>query len=161
MLQSYAGLPVQAVIGLSVDAIVSSLDGIADAALLTTPSFLRLRARAPGRYVPLMTFGGGRNKVLDLPTLREISGDRDMATTSSVALFHRRGLAPAVAACLRGALAAAAARADVGKAAAGAGLALDVQGPDVVNATMERDRRILQRVRKAEPVAWTMLEDAR
>lgn len=161
MLQAYVGQPISAVAGLSVREIASQLGKTADAAMLTTPSFLRLRDQTPGAYEPLLTFGGGRNDALDLPTLREISGEDDLATTSSVALFHRPGLSTEAAECLRSALAAAGERKSVQEAAEARDIPLIVQGPDVVRDTIERDQGILNRMQQNDPVAWTVVKHAK
>ncbi len=121
--------------------------GAADAAIIFTRvlTFPDLQ----GDYRALLTFGAERSPLLRnrVPTLAEMSGERHDAFTTSVALFGPPAMDPVLvarisAAFFRGVSSDAA----VMEAAAENGVDIVLKEADVVQETMERDGRVVERV---------------
>lgn len=125
--------------------IAAVLDGSAQAALLPSASVL---ANWPDpRLRPLLTFGGARNKLLDVPTFREKHGHgKVQATTGALAVFAPHGTPAPLLTRLRDAFLAAGREATVRKQAAQHHYPLDVAGPEVVRDAMARDARIYRKL---------------
>ena len=67
--------------------------GKADFATIGTPTFLDTQKNKPSLR-PILTFGGERNNDVAVPTLREQSGDRELAYTSSYGVFAAQRMQP-------------------------------------------------------------------
>jgi len=119
------------------------IDGGAAAGLINTPSLVAFIRANPGKLRPILTFGGERNADLAVPTLRELTGNRSIATTNSVGLFAPAGTSPEVVELLRAALAAAAAHKDVVTMVSAMGLPLQINDAADLAATVERDRAVV------------------
>jgi tripartite-type tricarboxylate transporter receptor subunit TctC len=119
------------------------LEGRAAAGLVNTPSLAAFMHANPGRLRPLVTFGGERNPELAVPTLREVTGRRALASTNSVGLFAPAGTPPDVVERLYAALVAAAADKQVVQMAQATGLPLKINDAADLLATVGRDRAVV------------------
>jgi tripartite-type tricarboxylate transporter receptor subunit TctC len=125
------------------DLIAAVVDGRAQAGVVNTLNYIAFVAENPGRTRAILTFGGARNAVLGLPTLRELSRNRRLATTNNAAVLGPASLDLATATALYLAFAKAANQPAVRKAARKLGFPLNVEGPDSVRETIDRDRRVV------------------
>jgi len=117
--------------------------GDAAAGIANTPSLIAYAAANPGAVRPILTFGGQRNAVLKVPTLRELTGNRRLATTNNVALLGAPDLDGDAATELYLAFARAARQPAVTAAARKIGFPLAVEGPDAVRVTIARNRKVV------------------
>lgn len=125
--------------------------GQVDAGLVDTPSFVARHREEPGTYRAILTFGAARNENLDVPTLAEASGEPKLAGTASIGLFGPPDLPPALAAELTAALLRAAFDPTVVEAAAARYVPWGPTGPDVLKATLDRDRRVAEAGMRISP----------
>jgi len=123
----------------------ATLDGKVQAGLINTLSYVAFANANPGQLIPIVTFGGERNRTVGAPTLREVSGNERLATTNSVAVFGGAGLSAATAKRLHEAFDAAARDPVVLADAQKMHFPLVVEGPEVVSQTIERDRAVVAR----------------
>ena len=119
------------------------LEGRAAAGLINTPSLVAFLRANPGKLRPLVTFGGERNPELNVPTLREVTGNRAYASTNSVGLFAPAGTPPDVVARIHAALVAAAADKRVVQAVQAIGLPLKISDAADLAQTIVRDRAVV------------------
>jgi tripartite-type tricarboxylate transporter receptor subunit TctC len=119
------------------------IEGGAAGGLINTPSLVAFIRANPGKVRPILTFGGERNADLDVPTLRELTGNRSIATTNSVGLFAPAGTSPEVVELLHAALVAAAAHKEVVTVVTSMGLPLQINDGADLTATVERDRGVV------------------
>jgi tripartite-type tricarboxylate transporter receptor subunit TctC len=120
------------------------IEGGAAGGLINTPSLVAFIRANPGKLRPILTFGGERNADLAVPTLRELTGNRSIATTNSVGLFAPAGTSPEVVELLHAALSAAAAHKEVVTVVSAMGLPLQISNAADLTATVERDRGVVQ-----------------
>lgn len=125
--------------------------GEVDAGLVDTPSFVARHREEPGTYRAILTFGAARNENLDVPTLAEASGEPKLAGTASIGLFGAPDLPSALAAELTAALLQAALDPMVVEAAAARYVPWGPAGPDVLKATLDRDRRVAEAGKRVSP----------
>lgn len=133
------------------DAVATSRDalfaavagGTVAAGIVNTPSYIAYAAANPGTMRPVLTFGGQRNAVLAVPTLRDLTGNRRLATTNNVALLGGPDLDGGTAADLYIAFARAARQPAVVAAARRMGFPLAVEGPDAVRVTIARNKKVV------------------
>jgi|GEM_PF-6632786 len=119
------------------------LEGRAAAGLVNTPSLNAFMRANPGRLRPLVTFGGERNPELGVPTLREVTGKRELASTNSVGLFAPAGTPPDLVERLYAALVAAASDKHVVQMTQATGLPLKINDAADLVATVGRDRAVV------------------
>jgi tripartite-type tricarboxylate transporter receptor subunit TctC len=119
------------------------LEGRAHAGLVNTPSLVIFLRANPGQLRALVTFGGERNADLGAPTLREVTGNRALASTNSVGLFAPAGTPPEVVQQLHAALVVAAADKAVVQIVRQTGLPLQISDADDLRQTVERDRIVV------------------
>lgn len=117
--------------------------GTVTAGIVNTPSYIAYANANPGAMRPILTFGGQRNAVLRVPTLRELSGNPRLATTNNVALLGAPDLDTGTAADLYLAFAKAARQPAIVAAARKIGFPLAVEGPDAVRVTIARNRKVV------------------
>ncbi|MCP8940017.1 tripartite tricarboxylate transporter substrate-binding protein [Alsobacter sp. SYSU M60028] len=126
--------------------------GGADFGITTVDQLLAWQARdnGPADLAAMMTFGAERSPAYpDTPTLAELGRDRRLAFTLSFALYAPLGLAAGELAALRKAALAANDNATVRAQAQAARLPFVVAGPDVLDETLSRDRRIAAAIASA------------
>lgn len=126
------------------DVFQAVISGTVAAGLIDTIGLLAFSRENPGWLRPILTFGGQRSLLLQVPTLREVSGNHNLATTNSVALFGSARLEPTQLERLHLAFAEAATDPAVIAAAAALEFPLAVEDPDVVQETIARDRRVVR-----------------
>lgn len=119
------------------------LTGKADCGLINTPSLAAYMRANPGRLRAIITFGGERNGELNVPTLREVSGNRAYASTNSVGLFAAAGTPADVVEELHAALLRAAEDKAVVQVVQAMGLPLKINDAADLRATVERDRAVV------------------
>lgn len=117
--------------------------GKADFATIGTPTFLDTQKNKPSLR-PILTFGGERNNDVAVPTLREQSGDRELAYTSSYGVFAAQRIQPDKIKTLTATLIKLDQDADAIKEAAARYYKLHVSGPDIVIETMKREERVMK-----------------
>jgi tripartite-type tricarboxylate transporter receptor subunit TctC len=99
--------------------------------------------------VPIITSGAARSPDFpDTPTISEVTGDRRVDFTTSVSAYASRAMDDALAERLTQAFLAAGKAPDAVEAAARMNFPLQVDGPEVVKGTMDRDRRVGMRYRE-------------
>lgn len=125
------------------DLLATTSQGRAEAALVTSYSV--------GRNVigvrPLLTFGADRYPGFDnVATLNEVTGDRRYAFTSSLALFGPPSMRRAAQEAIENALVKVGRDPAVQKAAVAEHLPLNVGDESVLDATLDRDQRVVARI---------------
>ncbi len=130
------------------NAILRDLDaGVVDAAIV----FTRVLAfpEFKDHYRALVTFGADRSPLLrnEVPTLAELSGDRHDSFTTSIALFGPPAMDPEKVASLSAAFfRGVSSDSAVMETAVANGVDIVLKESDVVEETMERDQRVVERV---------------
>lgn len=125
------------------DLLAAATTGKADAALVTSYSV--------GRNVtgvrPLLTFGADRYAGFDnVATLHEVTGDRRYAFTSSLALFGPPNMRRGAEEMISQALIKVGRDPEMQKAAVAEHLPLNVGDESVLDATLDRDQRVIGRI---------------
>ena len=99
--------------------------------------------------VPIITSGAARSPDFpDTPTISEVTGGPTLDFTTSVSAFASRAMNDALAERLTRAFLAAGQASEAVMAATRMNFPLQVDGPEVVKETLERDRRVAMRYRE-------------
>lgn len=125
------------------DLLGATADGRAEAALVTSYSV----GRTVTGMRPLLTFGADRYPGFEsVATLSEVSGDRRYAFTSSLALFGPPGMRRGAQETIEQALMKVGRDPAMQKAALAEHLPLNVGDESVLDATLDRDQRVVGRI---------------
>jgi tripartite-type tricarboxylate transporter receptor subunit TctC len=125
------------------DVMADVIEGRAELGILPTV----LVTKSLDRLQPLVTFGAARNPVLTAtPTFAELTGNPKLAFTESVAVFGPPTLRGGLQAELTKLFAEAGQSEEIIAASELSDYPVTVNGPDVVLATMERNRRLVARL---------------
>ena len=99
--------------------------------------------------VPIITSGAARSPDFpDTPTISEVTGDRTLDFTTSVSAYAPSAMNDALAERLTRAFLAAGQASEAVMAATQMNFPLQVDGPEVVKETLDRDRRVAMRYRE-------------
>jgi tripartite-type tricarboxylate transporter receptor subunit TctC len=125
------------------------VDQHVDSAVVATFDIKPLNMISNNALVPIITSGAGRSPDFpDTPTISEIAGDRTLDFTTSVSAYASRAMNDALAERLTRAFLAAGQASEAVMAATQMNFPLQVDGPEVVKETLERDRRVAMRYRE-------------
>jgi tripartite-type tricarboxylate transporter receptor subunit TctC len=125
------------------------VDQHADAAVVATFDIKPLNMISNNALVPIVTSGAARSPDFpDTPTISEVAGDRSLDFTTSVSAFASRAMNDALAERLTRAFLVAGQASEAVMAATQMNFPLQVDGPEVVKETLERDRRVAMRYRE-------------
>jgi tripartite-type tricarboxylate transporter receptor subunit TctC len=149
-LSKLGGFPIEHVTRPSVLAVaLEAVDQRVDAAVVTTFDVKPMNMMTNNSLVPIVTSGAERSPDFpDTPTIGEVTGDRGLDFTTSVSAFASRAMSDALAERLTRAFLAAGRAPEAVAAAARMNFPLQVDGPDVVTETLERNRRVAMRYRE-------------
>jgi tripartite-type tricarboxylate transporter receptor subunit TctC len=150
ILAKLGGFPIEHVTRPSMLAIaLEAVDQRVDAAVVTTFDIKPLNMMTNNSLVPIITSGAARSPDFpDTPTISEVTGDRRVDFTTSVSAYASRAMDDALAERLTQAFLAAGKAPDAVEAAARMNFPLQVDGPEVVKGTLDRDRRVGMRYRE-------------
>jgi tripartite-type tricarboxylate transporter receptor subunit TctC len=150
ILAKLGGFPIEHVTHPSVLAVaLEAVDQRVDAAVVTTFDIKPMNMMTNNSLVPIVTSGAERSPDFpDTPTISEVTGDRGLDFTTSVSAFASRAMNDALAQRLTRAFLAAGRAPEAVAAAARMNFPLQVDGPEVVTETLERDRRVGMRYRE-------------
>jgi Tripartite tricarboxylate transporter family receptor len=128
---------------------VEAVDQHVDAAVVTTFDIEPINRLANDSLVPIVTSGAARSPDFpETPTVGEVAGDRRLAFTTSVSAYASRAMNDTLAARLTRAFLAAGRAPEAAIAATRMNFPLQVDGPEVVKETLERDRGVAMRYRE-------------
>ena len=150
ILAKLGGFPIEQVTLTSVlAAALEAVDQHVDAAVVTTFDIKPINMMSNNSLVPIITSGAARSPDFpDTPTIGEVTGDRTLDFTTSVSAFASRAMNDALAERLTRAFLAAGQASEAVMAATRMNFPLQVDGPEVVKETLERDRRVGMRYRE-------------
>ena len=150
VLAKLGGFPIEQVTLPGVLAVaVEAVDRRVDAATVTTFDIKPINMMSNNALVPIVTSGAARSPDFpDTPTIGEVTGDRTLDFTTSISAFASRAMNDALAERLTRAFLAAGQTPEAEAAAARMNFPLQVDGPDVVRETQERNRRVAMRYRE-------------
>ncbi len=121
-------------------------DAQVDAAVVTTFDLPLINALTNRAVTPIVTFGAKRAPGLGrTPTLGEVAKNRELAFTTSVSVYASPRMNPALAKQLTGAIIRAGQTKEAAAAARAANFPLQVEGPEIVVATTNRDVKLARR----------------
>lgn len=124
------------------------IDGHVDGAVVTTFELKHLNLLTNRSLIPILTSGAERARGFpDTPTLGEVSGDRKLAFTTSVSAFASTAMQPSLAHRLTEAFLRAGKDQTSLASAVEMNFPFQVDGPDIVRETLERNRRVAIRYR--------------
>jgi tripartite-type tricarboxylate transporter receptor subunit TctC len=130
-------------------AALEAVDQRVDAAVVTTFDIKPINMITNDALVPLITSGAERSPDFpDIPTISEVTGDRRVDFTTSVSAFASAAMNDALADRLTQALVAAGKAPAAVEAAARMHFPLQIDGPEVVKGTLDRNRRVGLRYRE-------------
>jgi hypothetical protein len=127
---------------------LEAVDQRVDAAVVTTFDIKPLNMMTNNSLVPIITSGAARSPDFPDTTISEVTGDRRLDFTTSVSAYASRAMNDALAERLTRAFLAAGRASEAVMAAARMNFPLQVDGPEVVKGTLDRDRRVGIRYRK-------------
>jgi tripartite-type tricarboxylate transporter receptor subunit TctC len=128
---------------------LEAVDQRVDAAVVTTFDIKPMNMMTNNALAPIITSGAARSPDFpDTPTISEVTGDREVDFTTSVSAFASAAMNDALAERLTKAFLAAGKAPEAVEAAARMNFPLQVDGPDVVKATLDRNRRVGMRYRE-------------
>ena len=114
-----------------------------DAAVVNTYDIKLFNMMSHNSLVPIITSGAARSPDFpDTPTIGEVTGDRTLDFTTSVSVFASRAMNDALAERLTRAFLAAGKASEAIMAATQMNFPLQVDGPEVVEETLARNRRV-------------------
>jgi tripartite-type tricarboxylate transporter receptor subunit TctC len=144
MMQRKGRLPVQIALRRTVDEVIGDVNaGQSVVGLLPTI----IVARNQDQFQPILTFGAEQSDMLNgFPTFAQVTGNPKLAFTESVGVFGSPRLSPDLAARLANAFILAGDNPDVQDQAEADDVPLAVGRPDVLVGTMERNKRVLERI---------------
>ena len=144
MMQHRSPVPVKLTIRQTVNDVIADVNyGETMAGLLPTI----LVARNQDQFQPILTFGAEQSDMLNgFPTFAQVTGNEKLSFTESIGVFGSPRLSPDIAARLTNAFYLAGNNPDVQDQAEADDVPLVVSRPDVLIGTMERNRRVLQRI---------------
>ena len=150
ILAKLGGFPIEMVTVNSTLAVaLEALDQHVDAAVVNTYDIKLLNMMSNNALVPIITSGAARSPDFpDTPTISEITGDRTLDFTTSVSAFASRSMDDALAERLTRAFLAAGKASEAIMAATQMNFPLQVDGPEVVEGTLARNRRVGIRYRE-------------
>jgi tripartite-type tricarboxylate transporter receptor subunit TctC len=150
ILAKLGGIPIEEVaVTSSLAVALEGVDQHVDAAVVTTFDIKPLNIMSNNSLVPIVTSGAARSPDFpDTPTIGEVTGDRRVDFTTSVSAFASSAMNDALAERLTRAFLAAGQAPEAVAAAARMNFPLQVDGPDVVEETLARNRRVGMRYRE-------------
>jgi tripartite-type tricarboxylate transporter receptor subunit TctC len=150
ILAKLGGFPIEMVTVNSTLAVaLEALDQRVDAAVVNTYDIKLMNMMSNNALVPIITSGAARSPDFpDTPTISEITGDRTLDFTTSVSAFASRAMDDALAERLTRAFLAAGKASEAIMAATQMNFPLQVDGPEVVEGTLARNRRVGMRYRE-------------
>jgi tripartite-type tricarboxylate transporter receptor subunit TctC len=150
ILAKLGGFPIEQVTLTSILAnALEVVDQRVDAAVVTTFDINPINMMSNNSLVPIITSGAARSPDFpDTPTIGEATGDRKVDFTTSVSAFASTAMNDALAERLTRAFLAAGQASEAAMAATRMNFPMQVDGPEVVEETLERDRRIAMRYRE-------------
>jgi tripartite-type tricarboxylate transporter receptor subunit TctC len=150
ILAKLGGFPIEQVTLTSILAnALEAVDQRVDAAVVTTFDIKPINMMTNNSLVPIITSGAARSPDFpDTPTISEVTGDRRVDFTTSVSAFASSAMNDALAERLTRAFLAAGQASEAVMAATRMNFPLQVDGPEVVKETLERDRRVGMRYRE-------------
>jgi tripartite-type tricarboxylate transporter receptor subunit TctC len=150
ILAKLGGFPIEHVTRPSVLAVaLEAVDQRVDAAVVTTFDIKPMNMMTNNSLVPIITSGAARSPDFpDTPTIGEVTGDRKVDFTTSVSAFASTAMNDALAERLTRAFLAAGQASEAAMAATRMNFPMQVDGPEVVKETLERDRRVAMRYRE-------------
>jgi hypothetical protein len=150
ILAKLGGFPIEMVTVNSTLAVaLEALDQHVDAAVVNTYDIKLLNMMSNNALVPIITSGAARSPDFpDTPTISEITGDRTLDFTTSVSVSASRAMNDALAERLTRAFLAAGKASEAMMAATQMNFPLQVDGPEVVEETLARNRRVGMRFRE-------------
>ncbi len=123
-------------------------DAQVDAAVVTTFDLPLINALTNRAVTPIVTYGAKRAPGLSrTPTLSEGAGNPDLAFTTSVSVYASPQMNQGLARQLTAAIIRAGQTKEAAAAARAANFPLQVEGPDVVVATTNRDVKVVRRLK--------------
>jgi tripartite-type tricarboxylate transporter receptor subunit TctC len=150
ILAKLGGFPIEHVTLPSMLAIaLEAVDQRVDASVVTTFDIKPLNVMTNNSLVPIITSGAARSPDFpDTPTISEVTGDRRLDFTTSVSAYASRAMNDALAERLTRAFLSAGRGSEAVMAATRMNFPLQVDGPEVVKGTLDRDRRVGIRYRE-------------
>ena len=150
ILAKLGGFPIEQVTVTTVLAgAMEVVDEHVDAAVVTTFDIKPINMMSNNTLVPIITSGAARSPDFpDTPTISEVTGGPTLDFTTSVSAFASRAMNDALAERLTRAFLAAGQASEAVMAATQMNFPLQVDGPEVVKETLERDRRVAMRYRE-------------
>jgi tripartite-type tricarboxylate transporter receptor subunit TctC len=150
ILAKLGGFPIEQVtLTSSLAQAMEVVDQHVDAAVVTTFDIKPINMMSNNSLVPIITSGAARSPDFpDTPTISEVTGDRRVDFTTSVSAFASSAMNDALAERLTRAFLAAGQASEAVMAATRMNFPMQVDGPDVVKETLERDRRVGMRYRE-------------
>jgi tripartite-type tricarboxylate transporter receptor subunit TctC len=150
ILAKLGGFPIEQVTVTTVLAgAMEVVDEHVDAAVVTTFDIKPINMMSNDTLVPVITSGAARSPDFpDTPTISEVTGGPTLDFTTSVSAFASRAMNDALAERLTRAFLAAGQASEAVMAATRMNFPLQVDGPEVVKETLERDRRVGMRYRE-------------
>jgi tripartite-type tricarboxylate transporter receptor subunit TctC len=150
ILAKLGGFPIEQVTVTTVLAgAMEVVDEHVDAAVVTTFDIKPINMMSNNTLVPIITSGAARSPDFpDTPTISEVTGGPTLDFTTSVSAFASRAMNDALAERLTRAFLAAGQASEAVMAATRMNFPLQVDGPEVVKETLERDRRVAMRYRE-------------
>jgi tripartite-type tricarboxylate transporter receptor subunit TctC len=149
ILAKLGGFTIEQVVSHDLAAALEAVDQHVDAAVVTTFDIKPMNMITNNSLVPIITSGAARSPDFpDTPTISEVTGDRRVDFTTSVSAFASSAMNDALAERLTRAFLAAGHASEAVMAATRMNFPLQVDGPEVVKETLERDRRFGVRYRE-------------
>jgi tripartite-type tricarboxylate transporter receptor subunit TctC len=150
ILAKLGGFPIEQVAFNSSLAVqLAVVDQHVDAAVVTTFDLKPINMMSNNSLVPIITSGAARSPDFpDTPTIGEVTGDRTLDFTTSVSAFASRAMDDALAERLTRAFLAAGQASEAIMAATQMNFPLQVDGPEVVEETLARNRHVGMRYRE-------------
>jgi tripartite-type tricarboxylate transporter receptor subunit TctC len=144
MVQRKGRLPVHINLRRTIDQVIGDVNsGQTDVGLLPTI----IVARNQDRFQPILTFGAEKSAMLNgFPTFSQVTDNPKLSFTESIGVFGSPQLSPDLAARLTNAFILAGNNPDVQDQAEAADVPLALNRPNVLVATMERNKRVLERI---------------
>lgn len=120
-------------------------DAQVDAAVVTTFDLPLINALTNRAVTPIVTYGAKRAPGLSrTPTLAEVGKNQELAFTTSVSVYASPRMSESLARQLTAAIIRAGRTKEAAAAAKAANFPLQVEGPDVVVATTDRDLKLVR-----------------
>ena len=144
MMQRKGKLPVHINLRRTIDQVIGDVNsGQTDVGLLPTI----IVARNQDQFQPILTFGAEKSAMLNgFPTFSQVTENPKLSFTESIGVFGSPQLSPDLAARLTNAFILAGNNPDVQDQAEAADVPLALNRPNVLVATMERNKRVLERI---------------